>query len=143
MPPTVRSDRHLIPADAASVRSLLERLETSAALGDLSRDDRDCTLLILAEALNNVVEHGYAGDPGWVCLSRRGGHVWRIVDAAAPAPPLPHPALPPGEAEGGFGLFLIRTLTDHMRLRRLRGLNVLTLHIRAGFETQPPLAKAG
>ena len=63
-----RPDRHVIPADNASVRHLLERLERGPTLAGLSATERDCTLLVLAEAMNNVVEHGYAGGPGWRLL---------------------------------------------------------------------------
>jgi serine/threonine-protein kinase RsbW len=125
-----RLDRHVIPADAASVRDLLLRLEKGTDLFGLSATERDCTLLVLAEALNNVVEHGYAGRPGWIGLVRARGGAWRIMDGAQPFPCVPSPPMPDGSAEGGFGWPLIRALADDIRLHRKRGLNVLTLRIR-------------
>jgi serine/threonine-protein kinase RsbW len=125
-----RSDRHIIPADAASVRALLERLEAGPALRGLSPEERDCTLLVLAEAMNNVVEHGYAGDPGCIGLVRGSGGAWRIIDAAAPLSEMPSSPMPDQVAEGGFGWPLIRALSDEIRLARKRGLNVLTVRIR-------------
>lgn len=129
MPCAQRSERHVIPADAASVRGLLERLEQG--LDELPRDERECTLLVLAEALNNVVEHGYAGVPGWIGVTRGRGRAWRIVDAARPFRPDQGGTMPEGAAEGGFGWPLIRALTEEARLRRTRGMNVLTLRMRA------------
>ena len=125
-----RSDRHIIPADAASVRVLLQRLEDGPALSGLSASERDCTLLVLAEAMNNVVEHGYAGGPGWIGLSRGPGGTWRIVDSATPFMEMPSAPMPDQAAEGGFGWPLIRALSDEIRLARKRGLNVLTVRIR-------------
>ena len=125
-----RLDRQVISADVSSVRDLLERLEKGTALSGLSAAERDCTLLVLAEALNNVVEHGYAGSPGWIGLSRARDGAWWIMDGAQPFPCVPSSPMPDGSAEGGFGWPLIRALTDDIRLYRKRGLNVLTLRVR-------------
>lgn len=129
MPCARRSERHVIAADPAAVRGLLERLEAGPALAGLSPAERDCTLLVLAEALNNVVEHGYGGGPGWIGLLRGPERAWRIVDAAVPVPQIPVRGMPGGLAEGGYGWPLIRALTAEVRLRRRRGLNVLTLRM--------------
>lgn len=131
-----RSERHVIPADAASVRALLQRLEAGPALSALSPGERECTLLVLAEAMNNVVEHGYADGPGWIGLLRARDGAWRIIDRAAPLPAIPRRPMPGSAAEGGFGWPLIHALTDAIRIDRKRGLNVLTLQIRSeGYDT--------
>ncbi|MBU9698249.1 ATP-binding protein [Rhodobacteraceae bacterium HSP-20] len=136
MPCARRSERHVIAADPAAVRGLLQRLESDPALARLTAEERDCTLLVLAEALNNVVEHGYAGGAGWIgLLPGRGpaGRAWRIVDAAGPVPRgAVRAAMPAGAAEGGFGWPLILALTERVRMRRQRGMNVLSLCVRAG-----------
>jgi serine/threonine-protein kinase RsbW len=136
MPSAKRRERHVIAANPAAVRGLLERLERGPALEGLSVDARDCTLLVLAEVLNNVVEHGYAGAPGWIGLMPlpgRPGLGWRIVDRASRAatPAAMARDMPVQAAEGGFGLPLIRALTDRVALRRKRGMNILTLEVRA------------
>lgn len=136
MPCARRPDRHVIAADPAAVRALLIALEQGPALAHLSVDERDCTLLVLAEVLNNVVEHGYGGSPGWIGLVpglHRNGRDWRIVDRSAQ--PLPFACLgatmPDGPAEGGFGWPLIRALTERLALRRRRGFNVVSVQVRA------------
>lgn len=131
MPCARRSERHVIAAEAAAVRDLLIRLEDDPALRDLPDAERECTLLVLAEALNNVVEHGYGGAPGWIGVVPGPGRAWRIVDGAAPLPKgLDGARLPSSPAEGGFGWPLIRALTDEVRVRRRLGKNILTLRMR-------------
>lgn len=137
-----RPDRHLIAADPQAVRDLLLVLEGGAEMAALSPDSRDCALLVLAEALNNVVEHGYPGAAGWIGLlpvPGRAGLAWRVVDAGRPAPDLAQMqrAMPDGPAEGGFGWPLIWALTDEVRLSRRRGLNILTLRMRAAEAALP------
>ncbi len=116
----------------------------------LTEEERDCTLLVLAEALNNVVEHGYGGGPGWIGLvpgPMRSGRDWRIVDQALNPPPMDclSSTMPEDVAEGGFGWPLIRALTDGLDLRRRAGFNVLTLRIRGEGNPQDggPLALNG
>lgn len=143
-----RHDRHVIAADPAAVRALLETLQCGPALTSLTEDERDCTLLVLAEALNNVVEHAYGGTPGWIGLvpgPMRSGRDWRIVDRATSPPPMDclKSEMPADAAEGGFGWPLIRALTEDVELRRRSGFNVLSLRIRADVLLQEggPMAK--
>lgn len=131
-----RRDRHVIAADPGAVRDLLIALEQGNALAGLTGEERECTLIVLAEALNNVVEHVYGGGPGWIGLvpgPRRSGRDWRIVDRSQSV--LPEGCLqaemPQDAAEGGFGWSLIRALTDEVEMRRCAGFNVLTLQVRA------------
>ncbi|MBT8153475.1 ATP-binding protein [Epibacterium ulvae] len=100
--------------------------------------------IALAEAVNNVVEHAYAGNaPGDVnirCQLEEEKLSILIRDAGAP---IPNEQLPAGEAqslegpmedlpEGGFGWFLIRELTSDIQYERSEGENNLQL----SFEIQ-------
>lgn len=131
-----RPDRHVIAADPAAVRDLLVALEQGPTLAALTGEERECTLLVLAEVLNNVVEHGYGGGPGWIGLvpgPRRSGRDWRILDRAQSVPPAGclQAEMPEDAVEGGFGWPLIRALTEGLEMRRWGGFNVLTLRVRA------------
>lgn len=142
MPCARRPDRHVIAASPCAVRALLIALAEGPELAGLSEDERDCTLLVLAEVLNNVVEHGYGGDPGWIGVIpglQRNGRDWRIVDRALHPPPSAclGAAMPEVAAEGGFGWPLIRALTDRLELRRRGGFNVVTVQVRPDGQGRP------
>ncbi|MDE4275169.1 ATP-binding protein [Phaeobacter gallaeciensis] len=95
--------------------------------------------IALAEAVNNVVEHAYAGKtPGDVRIrcSLEPERLWiNITDAGAPFPegelPEGKPAnldvAPEDLPEGGFGWFLIRELTSDIHYERSVGNNQLSL----------------
>ena len=134
-PATGRAGRRVIPATAEAVRGLLEEMERAPDLAALTPDERDCTLMVLAEALNNVVEHGYGGGAGWIALlpgPGRTGRAWRIVDdAAASVPEACRGArMPDVPRDGGFGWPLILALTRRVVLRRRGGLNILSLDVQ-------------
>lgn len=128
-------------ADPASVRRALK-----TALGvirDLApvRDRASAVEIVLAEALNNVVEHAYAeSGRGLVELEvdrAPAGLAFRIRDEGLE---MPGGAVPPGAAhdldvtardlpEGGFGWFLIHELTEDLAYRRVGNRNELTFRI--------------
>lgn len=95
--------------------------------------------IALAEVVNNIVEHAYEGlKPDRIVLRavvRRGKLRLLLVDHGGP---LPDEELPEGKPadiekataelpEGGFGWFLIRTLTRDIRYRRSGNSNHLLL----------------
>lgn len=134
MMPDTRFDE-TFSADADVVRSVLAGIR-HGFLAQSPPDLADRAELLLAEALNNIVEHAYAGQSGalrLVLLRRAGGLVIRLLDHGAPMPGL---ALPRGDLpdmhgdslpEGGFGWFLIRSLSHRLGYRRLRAGNLLVL----------------
>jgi serine/threonine-protein kinase RsbW len=128
-------ERRVIPsADSQSVRGLLADLAKAEALTDMDADLRGAAELVLAEVLNNIVEHAYATEPGKieVTLRRIGGCLMcHVVDAGGP---MPGGMLPTGVAappcgddlpEGGFGWHLIRSLSRDMAYTREGGVNHL------------------
>lgn len=131
--------RLTLPGDALAVRDGLRALFDLQALRHLSPDERATAELVLAEALNNIVEHAYALHPGeielWLHMTGT-GILCRITDSGAPMPgaALPAGLLPPPDAqgdlpEGGFGWFLIRSLAQDLDYRRVQGRNELTFRL--------------
>lgn len=108
----------------------------------LPQDDLETVELVLAETLNNIVEHAFADqtEPGFIrirCVCQRGVLYLRITDFGKAMPGLmapagSTPAMPIGSddlPEGGFGWGLIRTLTDDVSYVRSGPMNALTLQI--------------
>ena len=135
-------------ADGSEVRQVLRRAVRRFA-DAISAEDIGTLELVLAEVLNNVVEHAYASrPPGPVRLSlqRQGiSLTCQVEDEGAPMP-----GLRPPEgglrhftgniqdlAEGGWGWALIRALTADLRYARHRNINQLSFRLPlAGC--QPP-----
>lgn len=135
-------DVHIVfPSQQMAVRRALEQLARDLEPMGLSPEDHGTIELVLAEALNNVVEHAYENDPGGTIDLRVAhsdkGLKFSITDFGIPMPdgelPLgrePDPnveieALP----EGGFGWFLIRDLTHELIYAREHDQNVLTFRL--------------
>lgn len=120
---------------SAEVRAALSRLMAQPRLaGDT--DFRQRLEIVLAEVLNNIVEHAYPTVPGRIDLQLAAcaaGMICRIADQGLPMPGLEAPlGLSPslGGAdlpEGGFGWFLIRSLCTELQYRRNAEGNELTL----------------
>lgn len=136
---------HLVIAgDQMSVRAGLISLAATAPLCDLSMDERGTAELVLGEVLNNIVEHAYPSVPGPIdlWLARTGaGLACKVADRglAMRDGRAPVGALPAGIdgaledlPEGGFGWYLIRTLTEHLKYERVQGQNHLTFTIPSG-----------
>lgn len=132
----------VIPADAESVRQALRTMFDTLLLRRLPEDHRGTAELVLAEALNNIVEHAYGRQSGQICVTLNLGPydlACRIEDTGKP---MPDGAIPAGElrlhdqagqvAEGGFGWHLIRTLSRDLHYRRVEGRNMLSFRLDAG-----------
>ena len=135
-PSTSDATRIVIPSDPMAVRQGLKALFQSLLLRQLDEADRGKAEIVLAEALNNIVEHAYADGAGeielTICVNRQGLDC-RIIDHGAP---MPHQELPSGTLaapedlpEGGFGWHLIRTLSEDLRYARIAGQNQLTFRL--------------
>lgn len=140
--PSEREALHLrFAGDAPSVRHALDTAVTRLLAMDLGEAAAGVVEIALAEALNNVVEHAYAGekDGAVELIVERGDRAlgFRILDDGWA---MPGGTAPRGEAvdldvaledlpEGGFGWFLIHELTEGLSYRRLDGRNELTFQI--------------
>lgn len=132
------------PGDTRSVRRALRRVISAAPLRTLSDADRGTTELVLAEVLNNIVEHAYADGSGQIGLSlglSAAGLAVRITDSghampggAVPAGLLPADTDGPAATlpEGGFGWFLIKSLTRDLCYDRKDGQNHLSFTLPLG-----------
>jgi len=131
-----------LEASADAVRAALGHIRTELADRGLSQENLEIVELVLAETLNNVVEHAYAGLPQAGLIGVRGAYApddlrFRITDLGKPMPGF---TLPPGEAfdvlkladelpEGGFGWSLIRLLSCELEYSRTGDMNLLALRI--------------
>ena len=134
------------PADITRVRQALADLLAAPQVRALGGADRGTVELVLAEVLNNIVEHAYAGGTGPVEVdlwATNTGLSFRVADAGSA---MPDGTLPPGQLpdlppfgdgpseladlpEGGFGWHLIRSLTRDLTYARHGGRNLLTFAI--------------
>ncbi|MFW8635919.1 ATP-binding protein [Cribrihabitans pelagius] len=109
--------------------------------------------IALTEAVNNVVEHAYAGTtPGDVTIDCK-LHAERLyVSIRDAGGPYPGGRLPEGKAadvnvphtdlpEGGFGWFLIRELASQIEYERTGGGNNLSLCFEIKVSGQPASAR--
>lgn len=128
-----------ITSTAQAVRLALRDVLGHPVMSGLSDDARGTAQLVLAEALNNIVEHAYDRDDGQIDVRLHhsfGRLSCDIVDAGLP---MPAGELPAGLAqtigkdddfpEGGFGWFLIRTLTEDLTYRRIDARNHLSFKL--------------
>jgi serine/threonine-protein kinase RsbW len=136
--------RVVIHGDSLSVRDGLATLFAAPPLCDLTQDARGTAELVLGEVLNNIVEHAYATNTGpiEVCVSLHNGSLACCIADGGIA--MPGGAAPPGQLpaglagriedlpEGGFGWFLIRTLTSDLTYHRQDGRNRLSFTLPLG-----------
>jgi serine/threonine-protein kinase RsbW len=133
--------RQVIGSDPLAVREGLLAVAARPPLSELSQDQRGIAELVLAEVLNNIVEHAYARTSGDIevrLLATAGGITCKVIDAgvAMPDHAPPSGSLPAGIGgppddlpEGGFGWHLIRTLTRDLAYERQNGRNHLSFVI--------------
>lgn len=125
-----------------AVRDALNGLIRGLAPLALDVEEINTVELVIAEALNNIVEHAYPepDQPGPIeirCAHRHDGLLMTILDQGLP---MPDGQAPVGMAknldvdimdmpEGGFGWFLIQNLTKDVRYRRVNDQNQLELRL--------------
>lgn len=130
-----------IGSTASDVRNILIHVDDALDSAGVPEWDRSKVETVLAEVLNNIVEHAYsrAGN-GWIdLLMELQDDILRceIADGGSPMPGLVMPRGNPQELdvdlddlpEGGFGWFLIRELTEQLQYARRDGSNHLVFRI--------------
>ncbi|SMR82291.1 serine/threonine-protein kinase RsbW [Aliiroseovarius halocynthiae] len=142
-----QSDQKLhlkFPSDNLSVRQALQQV-----LGlRLSLDEKSVVEIVLAEVLNNIVEHAYQERPtGRIDLTierHTAGLDFLVKDEGLPLPKdLPHTQVmhdlncaKDDLPEGGFGWLLVRELTENLHYEWREGQNILTFRIAADTVAQ-------
>lgn len=127
------------PASEIAARIGLQQLIAQLTDTGVPAQDIGSVEIVLAEAVNNVVEHAYAGrEPEDVRVQHKleGTELTIVIeDTGGPLPGLELPKGNPANLdvpledmpEGGFGWFLIRGLTSALRYERGESTNRLTL----------------
>ncbi len=125
------------PGTSRAVRSALARVTRELTRHGVAAVDRTALELVLAEVMNNIVEHAYAEAGGGrieLTISRApGGLDCEVVDDGRPMPggtlpvgrPVPLDCAARDLPEGGFGWFLIREMASEVRYVRQQGRNRL------------------
>ncbi|MEP3847126.1 MAG: ATP-binding protein [Paracoccaceae bacterium] len=130
-----------------AVRTALEELQTALSPLMLSPEEAGSVELVMAEALNNIVEHAYPkGSPQGPIRVRAthnsdGLHL-SVVDEGMGMPDGKLPLGVPAQVdvdffdlpEGGFGWFLIKDLAKDVEYKRLGWENHLTLRLAVGLK---------
>lgn len=126
------------------VRTLLVTADAYLRAADTPSDWVEDLNIILAEILSNISRHGYVDTVGRIDLEihLRDDELWcRISDTGRPFDPgiLCHAAPEPTLLrEGGYGLFLIRSLARALTYRRIGGSNQLTFWVPVGTRQAIP-----
>jgi len=132
--------RLAVTADDTAMSQVEAFVAPFAATQRLSRDDMARVLIVLEELITNLLKYGYSADTSprtvEITLSMEGDQLLiELVDDACPFDPLaaPAPELDQPTAArpiGGLGLYIVRSLTEGMRYRRIDNRNVTQLILR-------------
>lgn len=137
--------RERLDSTPEAVRDSLLHIASALDSFGLTDSDRARVEMVLAEILNNIVEHAYDGArDGWISL--RIDLVPEAVDCQLEDAGAPMPGMEPPDGrahdldvelddlpEGGFGWYLIRELTQRLRYAHHGGRNQLTFRIATGL----------
>jgi serine/threonine-protein kinase RsbW len=129
----------LIPGEPVAVRDGLRVICSSELARGLSEDDRGTMEIVLAEVLNNIVEHAYSERPGEIEVALKLTFDSLAVSVVDHGLPMPGGDAPSGNLkpigdfedlpEGGFGWHLIRTLSRELVYQRENGQNRLSFRL--------------
>lgn len=134
----------MIEATNDDVREALTDVRTVLAKNGLADEELTSIELVLAEAMNNIVEHAYREQGGEISLCMTCGPNGINVNLLDDGYALPDGQMPIGKTyqentaledlpEGGFGWFLIRQLARDLTYSRNDGQNALTFRFAVSF----------
>jgi len=139
------------PADFRWVRRGVQKVTQDLAENGISTEDIGTFEIVLAEALNNIVEHAYPEDaPGDIKLTVKRRATSLMVEVNDKGRPMPKGRAPIGNhpmtefnsddamPEGGYGWFLIRELVRDLVYDRQDGKNILLFRLPITPEQSAP-----
>lgn len=146
MTPRVHSPIRLrLDPGSLAVREALGKLVMALKPLDLDQIDRGTVELVVAEVLNNIVEHAHGrtetdGVIEIVCVQAADGLHLAVTDTGMEMPGGRIPTgrdLPAGDSldglpEGGFGWYMINRLAKDVRYSRRDGVNRLEFRLAVG-----------
>ena len=137
-----------VQSGTQAVRQALGQVREHLQRFDLDQEEEGTVQLVLAEVLNNIVEHAYPpSEPvGPIVIRAKQKTDGLHLNIRDKGHAMPDGKLPIGEAqpidvdlpdlpEGGFGWFLIRDLARDISYRRVAQENLLCLRIAVGINT--------
>lgn len=148
-PPSAQHHHAIFPATTDDVRVSLDQVFRWLEPLALPAEDAGTIELVLAEVLNNIVEHAYRhradGKIDLTIFHKAGGLDFRVRDEGCA---MPDGQLPEGKRmsldldlnslpEGGFGWFLIRDLAQNVTYCREDAKNCLSFRIPVGSAALP------
>lgn len=101
-------------ADSTSIADTLDAIEGLVRQSGMPDETVDRVILAAGEAVANVAEHGTTVVSIRWSRTERSGCLSFLGDIGPGGQRIHEASLPPTEAIGGRGLFLIRTLTDRV-----------------------------
>lgn len=128
-------------SDPHAVREALIALRTELEPLNLSKEDRGRIETVLAEIMNNIAEHAYPlQNDGAIVMNLNQGTTGFFCEILDDGIPMPNKVLPAGNPadidcsledlpEGGFGWFLIRSMTENLQYLRVENHNQLKFHL--------------
>jgi len=142
-PPKTNPDKiqFTFTASPKGVRKALADTLAALQFMQLPAEETGTVELVLAEVMNNVVEHAYADNPDGLIklqiISTDDGLHCKVTDSGNPMPkgvaPIGNRALLDCDLndlpEGGFGWFLIRDSARDLEYSRQAGQNILSFRI--------------
>ncbi len=143
--PGAQSISCILDSHPEAISAGLQEMFSCDILQALTEDSRGTVEIVLAEVLNNVVEHAYARYPGRIEVTITSGEGYLFVRMADNGLPMPGGDLPGGALgramniqdlpEGGFGWYLIRSLSQELTYLRDGPDNVLSFCIGVDYPT--------
>ncbi|SLN68468.1 Blue-light-activated histidine kinase 2 [Aquimixticola soesokkakensis] len=136
--------RLILPATPTAVRRALGSLRAGLCAQDLDAEELGTIELVLAEVLNNVVEHAYENSGrGTIEVRVNTGDRGLYFTVQDEGKPMPENMPPLGSQvpqdcdiadlpEGGFGWFLIRELVKDLFYLRVDEVNKVTFRLAVG-----------